>query len=195
MLSNLNQFALIFNFKSFSLFINLTLNEHVTIPNSHFVDWWKIVPFFFFYRTPSFQLLHLNTTFLVNFPFVCLWYPHFLCSSRQSHKKSSRERKERKHAIESVMLDLAQPSHSLRKLRRSGCSHTRVVKATQEEFHRRRWRSGRREWHQERGMKRKKQRAQAVLRTVVSPFQVHPSLLLGALSSLAEMDYASKRKE
>lgn len=47
----------------------------------------KLLLFFFFNRTPSFQLLHLNTTFLVNFPFVCLWYPHFLCSSRQSHKK------------------------------------------------------------------------------------------------------------
>lgn len=91
------------------------------------------------------------------------------------------------------MLDLAQPSHSLRKLRRSGSSHTTVVKATQESFTRR---DGGEEG--ERSIKKEgrkeKQGAQALLRTGVSLFQVHPSLLLGALSSLAEMDYALQKK-
>lgn len=90
------------------------------------------------------------------------------------------------------MLDLAQPSHSLRKLRRSGSSHTTVVKATQESFTRR---DGGEEG--ERSIKKEgrkeKQGAQA-FRTGVSLFQVHPSLLLGALSSLAEMDYALQKK-
>lgn len=146
------------------------------------------------YQFPTFASQH-NFPCKLSFS-VCDTSNSSALAGRHRKKSLRKERKKRNDAIESIMLDLAQPSHSLRKLRRSGSACTTVVKKTQKQFHRKRWRSGRRECHQEIGMeKKKKQRAQAVLRTVVSPFQVHPSLLLGALSSLAEMDYASKRKE
>ena len=56
----LNQFTLIFNFKSFRLYqlqIHNLIGEQLLL---------------FLHNTPSFKLLHLNTTFLVNFSFVCL---------------------------------------------------------------------------------------------------------------------------
>lgn len=50
---------------------------------------------------------------------------------------------------------------------------------------------------EERGMKRKRKSAGLPQNCIHGAwlFQVHLSLLLGALSSLAEMDYATQRKE
>lgn len=62
-----------------------------------------------------------------------------------------------------------------------------------------RQRKGKRERgiERERGMKRKRKSTGLPQNCIhgVWLFQVHLSLLLGALSSLAEMDYATQRKE
>lgn len=90
------------------------------------------------------------------------------------------------------MLDLAQPSHSLRKLRRSRSSHTTVVKATQESFTGRDGgEEGERSIKKEGRKEKQGGRPSSELASASFRFIPHYSRVL---SSLAEMDYALQKK-
>jgi len=143
-------------------------------------------------------LFQLNTTFPLKLrPVHCFDSdnsPRLAATLLFSWKK---ERRNRKGGIRSVTLDLALPFYSLRKQRRSWSSDTTVVSQTQNCSTRTRMERQRQGEREKRGMKREKEGAGPPQNCIhgVWLFQVHLSLLLGAPSSLAEMDYATQRKE